>query len=179
MFTLERDAASELWERWFSELRYSWIKVEVLQDYTGEEQSASLEAWLDGDEERALALLADEDTAWAQLTHAKADQNIQLIRFHIVDEPLTPYLKWEIEVYKRRNILLGGEKVFLINRKDMPDIVLPSGDFMIFDEARAVINTYDDTGRMTHETFYEETDDISHLLAPLAVLEANAIAVEI
>lgn len=175
MKTLRRETANELWERYWNEMRYEWFKLEVLQDYSGEDASPSLESWLKGDKQRSVTLMkAENHQEWVKSCRQKQAQGVNFIRIHAVEEPYSPYLEWELKHYEYINIPKCGEKVYLINKADIADLKLPAGDLMIFDGTRAVINTYDKNGFMTHETFYEKGDDISHFLKLASALKKLA-----
>lgn len=87
-------------------------------------------------------------------------------------------MQWEIEVYKNRNIPLGHEDIFLLDRKDVADLDLPAGDLMLFDQKNAVIGQYDETGYAQSQTFYDETDDLSSFITLREkLLRANLVRV--
>lgn len=162
MKTLNREEGGKLWEAWWDEMQMEWFKVEVLQDYAAEDDSPSLRFWLAGEKQESLALLKKEGLGdWKEVLETK--KHVKLVRFHIIGYPLTPYLEWEIEVYKNQNIP-GGEKVFLVTKDKTEHLKLPDGDFVIFDNKRAVKNTYDKSGKCTSYDFYDESDDISYFL---------------
>jgi ribosomal protein L11 methylase PrmA len=64
------------------------------------------------------------------------------MRIHIVEEPYTPYLEWEAELYKHVHIPVIGEQVFIIPKQQVDHIDIPEGDFMIFDTSRAIQSHY-------------------------------------
>ena len=158
MQKLERDEAGKKWDQLWQGMTKEWFKVEVLQDYSGEDAGESLDAWMAGDKERSIQLMKAWTPEWANECRAKVEQGVKLTRIHVVDYPLSDYVQWEIEVYKNRNIPMGGEDVYLLDRKDISGIDLPAGDLMIFDKKYVVVNEYDDNGRMTSETFHDESD---------------------
>lgn len=165
MKTFSREDADNLFQKHWDELQNEWFKIEVLQDYSGEDSGPSLQSWLAGDKEKSVALMRNEvDTKWIKSCQEKLKQGVNLLRFHIVSQPYTPYVEWEIEYYKHINIPRCGEKIFLINSATIGDIQLPTGDVMIFDDKRVTKNTYDSDGRMTNQTFYDESDNISGFL---------------
>jgi len=84
-------------------------------------------------------------------------------RIRIIEKPYTPYTEWELEFYKHVNIP-GGEQIFIVNKQDVTDLDLPSGDLMMFDTKRVAICAYDTTGRVVKQTFYDENDDIARFL---------------
>lgn len=164
MKTLDRTESHELWSKYWREMKQEWFKVEVLQDYTGEDDSPSLRAWLGGDKERSLALLQQAThNDWRELCEEKRSAGVLMRRIRVVEEPHTPYTEWELEFYKHINIP-GGEQIFIVNKQDVADLDLPSGDLMMFDNKRIAICAYDETGRVVQQTFYDESDDISSFL---------------
>ena len=100
---------------------------------------------------------------WAERCKEKSDRGVLMRRIRIIEKPYTPYTAWEIEHYKHIN-LPSGEQVFTVAQDDVGDLRLPSGDLMMFDNKRAVVCAYDQTGRMTHQTFYDESDGITMFL---------------
>ncbi len=164
MKTLARDKANTLWAQWWDEMAEEWFKLEVLQDYSGEDGSPSLQAWLKGDRQKSVELMKKHaDLDFLASCQEKIQNGVKLIRVHVVEEPRSPYLEWEIEFYRHINIPKGGESVSLLPKNLVQGLDIPAGDLMIFDNKRVAVNTYD-SGRMTHETFYDETDDIDRFL---------------
>lgn len=67
------------------------------------------------------------------------------------------------EFYEHINIP-GGEQVFIVDKDDASNLDLPTGDLMMFDNKRVAVCAYDPTGRMTQQTFYDDSDDITTFL---------------
>ncbi|MDB5179609.1 MAG: hypothetical protein JWN12_241 [Candidatus Saccharibacteria bacterium] len=152
MINLLREKAWEKWDEFWNEANDEFFKVEDIQDYTAEDndQKSSLHLWLEGNKQASLDMIRSNKNEWAEQTSLK---NIRKIRVHIVDEPYTEYLKWEIEHYKIVNIPLGKERTYLVNRKDVPDYDL--GDFMMFDGKKVTRSHYSTEGRMESMDIYE------------------------
>lgn len=163
MKTLDREEAHQEFNRFWKELETEWFKVEVLQDYSGEDSGPSLKAWLEGDRERAIQLIREKakDSDWADVNK---DKKFKSTRIHIIEQPYSEYLLWEIEHYKLVNIPLAREEIFLVRKESVRDLDLPDGDFMIFDDRRVVRNYYTPDGRMHKADFYDKTDDISKFI---------------
>ncbi len=163
MIVNSEEGKNKFGEFWWA-LKSEWFKVEVLQDYTGIDNGNSLRAWLAGDRETAIALVVDENKEWAKMSSAKP--NIRKVRFHIVENPYTPYLEWEIEAcYKHSNIPKAKEDVYLIEKNEVFDLDLPDGDFSIFDSERVVKFIYDVAkGVSTAAEVYDHGDDIGRFL---------------
>jgi hypothetical protein len=165
MKTLLRIESDVYWSQLWDSMQSEWFKVEVLQDYTGEDNGPSLDAWRVGDKERSIALLLEEPDEWSRVCQGKVIQAVGLTRIHVVDYPLSEYVQWEVAVYRARNIPLGGEQVYLVDRAELGAINLPAGDMMLFDQKNVVINSYNQTGYAYEQTFYGEGDDITPFLS--------------
>ena len=82
-----------------------------------------------------------------KLSLPNTKKSVQKIRIRIVDEPYSDYIEWELEVYKLVNIPIGGEEVYIVNRKDIPNYTI--GDFMMFDETSVARPIYDNKGALS------------------------------
>lgn len=173
MITLQREKAEKLWEKYWGETQDEWFKVEVLQDYSGEDTGPSLKAWLDGDKPKSIEIMKNE-LVKADWIKDFANSKFKKIRIHIVEKPKSPYLLWEIEHYKHINIPLGGEQVYLIDKSKTEGMEIPDGDLMIFDKKRVVRNHYRENGRMYKADFYNEKDSIDRFLSLRAKLLKSA-----
>lgn len=87
------------------------------------------------------------------------------VRIRIVEAPRTPYLEWEIELYKQVHIPIIGQDTFLIPKERLAHLLLPDGDFMIFDRKRAIQSHYNSKGLMESMDFYDEGENIDSFLA--------------
>lgn len=136
-----------------------WFKVEVLQDYTGEDDGPSLQAWKAGNKAESRRLF--EETVmkrakdWQQSCQSKVKSGVKLTRIHVIEEPHSAYIDWELMVYVLHSIPLCGERVYLVPRSKVADLDLPSGDFMLFDDEHLVVNRYDGNGLMIDADFYD------------------------
>ena len=140
------------------------FKAEVLQDYTAVDDCPSLRAWVrdDKDEARRLGALDPGIIAYRnRCLTSLAD----ITRVHVVQEPLTPYLQWEIDVcYKNSLIAYGAETVLLADAANLVDVQLPAGDFWMLDNSRVLQWQYEEgKGRIVGALLWEESrgDDLS------------------
>jgi hypothetical protein len=165
MKTLGREEANILFDKYWDEMSHVWFKVEVLQDYAGEDDGPSLQSWIKGDKQTSIAFMKeDASPEWVQSCQEKLRNDVKLIRLHLVEEPYSPYLEWELEYYKNVNIPKCGEQVFLVKKSAVSNLQIPKGDMMIFDDQIVVVNGYNDGGRMISQNFYDQTDNISSFL---------------
>lgn len=155
-----------LWDEYWDSMKKEWFKIEVLQDYSGEDMGPSLEAWLQGHREKAIELIKSEPYKdWIKHCQQTLKRGVKLTRAHIVQRPYSEYIEWELEHYKHVNISKCGENVFLVNAEEVANLDIPSGDMMFFDDTKAVINQYYDNGKVISSTFYDESDDISRFIS--------------
>jgi uncharacterized protein DUF6879 len=119
--------------------RVSARRLETLQDYD-----------VSGDEERLRAFLAGEPLPPPR--QGKAD-DLALIadlrkrgryvgRVHVVDRPLTDYVRYELAVYAEN--VAAGEDVLIADRSAHPELDGLAQDFAIFDSETVVLFDYDD-----------------------------------
>lgn len=123
MEILRRDEAEERFDAWWQNMHHEWFKLEVLQDYGGQDDNPSLRSWLAGDHRTSLELLAQMDTGWRARCQEKVSRGVLLRRVRIVERPFTPYTAWEMGYYRHTNIP-GGEQVLLVDREDVGDLEL-------------------------------------------------------
>jgi hypothetical protein len=143
MKTLARAKAGQLWNQYWNEMRREWFKLEVLQDYTGEDECESLQKWYMGDRQGSLELLrlSDPDSEFTHRCREKLGQGVKLLRLRIIQKPISLYTAWELEFYKIISQSLRGEQVLVIEKADTEELGLPKGDMMIFDETRVAVNS--------------------------------------
>lgn len=93
--------------------------------------------------QRSINLIKETDySKWVEDCQKKLKQGVKLTRIHLVEEPYSSYIEWELQHYKLVNIPKCGEKVYLVNRLEIVDLEFPNSDIMIFDKKRVVVNTY-------------------------------------
>lgn len=172
MKTLYHDEAFSYWEIYWQEAKRDFFKLEALQDYSGEEmeQSISYRLWLQGKRQEARNYIKEHADSWGQQTNNKL---ITKRRIHVVEEPYSPYLEWEIEYYKLVNIPLGGEEVYLVKKENLSPIIIP-GDFMIFDDEMVANSHYNNAGKLISMDFYNKGEDIRLFLKLKKFLLARA-----
>lgn len=163
MKTLPLVQAEKSWDEFLNQAKLEAFKVEVLQDYYEHDKGPSLDAWLAGDHQKAIAImLKDGPNQWH-----KDYQNrpINKIRLHVVETPYAPYIEWEIEIYKRIIIPYTGEHVSLVLREKTKRLDVPDGDFWIFDANQVVRYYYKNTKAYKADVYdANEGDDLSKFL---------------
>lgn len=155
-----REEIDKIYDDLFDNVKKDWFKTEVLQYYE-EDDSESLREYLSGNKDKALKLLDQEvkDLSWSI-----GDSKTKKTRIHIVELPLSQYLEYEIEFYKRVNIPKVGEEIYLVDKNLLSHLEIPDGDFNMFDKKAVVKNIYSEKGLMTHAELYGEGDNIEKFL---------------
>ncbi|HWE89708.1 MAG TPA: hypothetical protein VG317_09640 [Pseudonocardiaceae bacterium] len=98
----ERFATSDGYDSW---------KLERRQHFR-EQKSRSRDALARGDWDEALRLLEEKRPDLEKLCQDSADRHIDLYRVRIVEQPLTPYIQWEL--HSLRLAAECGEKIRVI-----------------------------------------------------------------
>jgi hypothetical protein len=128
----------------FGSFQHSAFRLEALDRYLVEgEQEASFQQFLRDD---TLPEPGPEEQAWLrQVTDWKAAGKT-LERVHAIGAELTPYLRWELEMYQRTSA--AGEDIRICGATRRPWLQQAiSADFWLFDDATAVECRYDPSGR--------------------------------
>lgn len=135
---------AEAWSRMHSR----FLKLECWQAYQEREANKSQEAYNKGEIDTARELLRQEAEADRQLYEDVKARGLDYARIRLVQEPLTPYLEYELMAYLIREDM--GETIEAV--RCSRDLDLPSADyfdFLLFDRHTALIHDYGDDGRQS------------------------------
>jgi hypothetical protein len=124
----------------FTELfEHEAFRLELLDRYDSPGTQQRVERFLAGEPDDP-AIRAGWDALIADL--ARAGKSIS--RVHVVSEPLTDYLRFELAFYA--GSVAAGEDVRILPRVRTADMSLPAFDFWLFDDRTAAVMTYDCAG---------------------------------
>jgi hypothetical protein len=148
---------------WASVQREVW-KLETRQTYE-EPGNPSWERLAQGDFEGAVRLIPSVREADLALYASLAARKVRFLRCRPVSQPLAPYLRWEIEVYKFN--AAHGEEIFFFDAAAAadPPIRFAEHDFMIFDDRVAFVHDYDAAGSIQGGWELTSPDAIAELRA--------------
>lgn len=94
--------------------RYSLFRLETLQNYSGTSEDAAFTEW-----QRSGSIpLTDDLHQWCERVRGQVSTGCRIQRVHVVTEPLTPYLRFELASYAP-NVEAG---------EDVRIIPVPQGD---------------------------------------------------
>jgi hypothetical protein len=135
---------SDEWQALFRTFRYSAYRLESLQSYGASGEDASYAAFLDG---LPYQRSAGKDR-WLD-TIAQAQRHRRLMqRVHVVTEPLTDYIRYELAWAYAPNVAAGEDiRIMPVTGEWPDDLPAPGGDYWLFDSSRLYRMLYDDAGR--------------------------------
>ena len=148
------------------------LKLETRQIYK-EPGNASLGAFLEGDVPLAIARLPDYRKGDLELYADLERRNIEFIRCRPIVQPITEYLRWELECYRFN--AKHGEKIYFLDRTDIFD-TLALHDFIVFDRSVAVIHDYNEDGLMKGGWVTREEEKIDALASIFALVRVSAVS---
>lgn len=134
----------------FSEFRFSARRLETLPAYLVPEEAESLAAF------RARRPVPERSLRTNDYLREVAEDVLagrERLRIRVVDEPLSPYIQWELERYSENQV--AGEQILITVRnagdeKAQRKLAQLAGDFWFFDageeDERAVLMEYDHQG---------------------------------
>lgn len=140
------DLDDPAWLALFQNTEESWFRLETLQVYSVDYEREEYERFLDtGTIDRAPG-------AWQHMIRRLVDSGRSLRRVHVIGEPLTDYLRYELEAYRHNSA--AGEDVRVVPTP-LPrwPAGLPQGvDYWLFDDRQVWDMHYDDEGRFLRAT---------------------------
>jgi hypothetical protein len=135
------DLDDPAWLGLFTGVRSSWFRLETLQQYDVDYEAAEYRGFL------LTGHLKDEPGEWQRMITEHTQAGRQLRRVHVIEEPLTDYLRYELAVYELNQRAGEDIRVLPTVRGEWPDHLPRAYDFWVFDDADAWKMIYDDDGR--------------------------------
>lgn len=153
-----------------------FIKLECWQQYREQEASRSQDEYSRGDIPRTRELLRVEAEADRPLYEDVRRRGIGYARIRLVQQPLTPYLKYELMAYEIRAEM--GENIEVVRwgpASRLPDE--DNFDFLLFDRHTALIHDYGsgEIGVQTGGWITHDADVIASLEIRAAALRRIAV----
>ncbi len=132
-------------EKTFENFKSSAFRLETLQTYAETSEAGPFHQY-----QRGAVPDASFMSEWCQMVREHVASSRAMRRIHIVDMPLSDYLKFEIECcYAHAGD--AGEDIRIIDRsKLLPEhLKLINEDYWFFDSLTVMINDYDEHGTIT------------------------------
>lgn len=147
---------------WFREFQRSCFRLETLQRYGGSGEDASITEFLAG----ATPQPHPGKREWMDLVRSAIRDGRSMQRVHVVTEPLTDYVCFEV-AWSYAYSVAAGEDVRIVPLTEgvgWPlDLPLPGGDFWLFDDTELFVMHYGTDGTWI---------GVEHSAEPGAVREA-------
>ncbi|MFD8527570.1 DUF6879 family protein [Streptosporangium canum] len=163
----------EAWSR--TESRF--LKLECWQSYREREVTTSQAAHERGDVQEARRLLRQESETERSLYEDVERKGIDYARIRLIQEPLTPYLDYELIAYRIRAEM--GEAIEIV--RCAPSMRLPDEehfDFLLFDRHTALIHDYGDIGLQSGGWMTQDLGVITSLENKAIALRRRAVPFE-
>lgn len=94
-------------------------------------------------------------------------------RVHVVDQPLSPYVRYELAVYAEN--VAAGEDVLIADRSLHPDLEGLAQDFAIFDSETVVLFDYDSGGRIRGYQIASDQETVKRCVYLYGLAAARAV----
>ncbi|MDE1864971.1 MAG: hypothetical protein KGH77_06135 [Candidatus Micrarchaeota archaeon] len=123
------------------------FKLELLDSYSDafDDERHELNYYISNGEEISGNRLYNSNGAWYNTIKKLTESGVKFIRIHVVTQPLTQYLRFEIESYKISQKM--GEEIFFLDRKVYESMKkrtkLDMKDLMIFDYDNILFNNFE------------------------------------
>jgi hypothetical protein len=127
--------------RLFSTFRVTAFRLETRQQYLVEAEADLLRAFREGRPAPPSPAM-DE---WLALIRANTGAGKRMYRVHVLEQPLTDYVRWELSTYSAN--IAAGEEIFTADRDSHPELAPLYEDFWLFDDRDLVVMSYEDDGR--------------------------------
>jgi hypothetical protein len=130
----------EAWQRFFDDFERSAFRLETRQVYSVPQEAENLQRYLAGER-----LPAHHRSAWMDRVTGYVSTGRAISRVHVVERPLTDYLRFEFEWYYTFHVTVG-EDIRILDLTGKPNPGLPDEDFWMFDDCKVVRMMYRENG---------------------------------
>lgn len=173
------DSLFAVYSEYWGTLQREFFKVETFQSYKASFEEPAFLAFRQGELDKARELLRQNLLRDPAAAYSKIrERGIAFRRVHIVDLPLTEYLKFEIESYRVSTEL--GEEISFALKDEVSKSALPAPliDFLLFDDARLILHNYNASGEWNGAEVLTNGKEVSPYVALKGLLLDVAIPME-
>lgn len=129
-----------------SDAKLSVFRLETLPEYLVPQEADEFAAWQAGE---PVPLRTPENSPGLARVQREVARGFRWYRVHILDQPLTAYLRFELYGYLLENQPAGAE-IYVVDRDKHSDLAELHEDFIIFDDEIAVRMVYDNEGHFLY-----------------------------
>jgi hypothetical protein len=120
------------------------FRLEVCQSYSMPYEDESFRRFLDGQNLAEDASIEE----WLGIVRAARAAGKRMERVHVVVEPLSDYLRYELAWWYAANVAAGEDIRIIPTRKGEWPVGLPKHDFWLYDSNRVAVLHYDPAGHL-------------------------------
>lgn len=142
--------------RFLAEFEHTAYRLELLSAYADSGESAAIKAFLAGQQPD----IYPGKQGWMRKVAVATAEGRLMQRVHVVTEPLSPYLQYEIGWSYGLNES-AGEDIRILPADRAPAIVLQAGDYWLFDSRTLIRMEYDSNGELASLSRISDTDAIT------------------
>ncbi|MGH3854247.1 MAG: DUF6879 family protein [Pseudonocardiaceae bacterium] len=125
--------------------KQSAFRLETLPQYLVPQEAERLAMWNAG---KLIPPRTPENSEMLARLQHDAARGFRRYRVHILDQPLTAYLRFELYLYL--DSVEVGSEIYVVDRDDHPDLTDLHEDFWLYDDEIAVRMIYDDEGHFMY-----------------------------
>ena len=152
-------------DKYFESFKKYAFRLELLQEYDVEYEKSDFENF-----KKTGQVNNDDLVDWHKIIVNAKNRGAVMSRVHVVNKPLSTYLKYEIEGYKANSNI--GEKILFLDKNDFDTIDTFIGfDYWLFDDDIVLKMIYDERGKFL---CYEE---VKSSLKPFIELKNKLLGV--
>jgi hypothetical protein len=143
-------------DRLFTEFRHTAFRLETLQWYNVAYEEEPIRRFLAGERNPD-----DPSTReWLGMVRSAHAAGKQMQRVHIIIEPPSDYVRFELNWLYQDNVVSGEDvRILSVGQNQWPDD-LPKHDYWLFDSRQLVIMSYDHDGAFLAAEFVEDPSEI-------------------
>jgi hypothetical protein len=145
----------------FTTYTKSAFRLETLQNYAVAYEDKPYQDFLAGKKRYTDAPQAK----WARLIADNKAAGKTMSRVHIIQEPLTDYIKFEILWPYRDNVMAGDDIRLVVTQQNKWPENLPQKDFWLFDDRLVADMEYDDRQRFVAAILNDDSKVIAQRIA--------------
>jgi hypothetical protein len=135
------DVTSSEFDALFTSFEHTAYRLEILQQYDVSYELEPFRAFMAG-EQRPGDAAKDE---WTSMIRAAVAAGKVIQRVHVVNEPLTDYLRYELGWSYPPNVEVG-EDIRILSAEPGRSPILPRHDYWLFDSSNLWVMEYADDG---------------------------------
>jgi hypothetical protein len=150
------DLTDPTWRRLFTDFERSAFRLETLQRYDVGYENEPLRAFIAGEPRPA----DPSKDRWTGLVRGHVAAGRSISRVHVVREPLTPYLRYELTWSYGDNVAAGEDIRIISGPLGQWPGTLPRHDFWLFDDRALWVMHYATGGQFVQA---EQVDDRNRL----------------